>query len=120
MDTDPTIKGSVLRKDMVRFFSFISNLQDGCWIWNGCINPNGYGEFHYNGTNISAHRMSYLIYYGEFPNFALVLHKCDIKRCVNPKHLYLGSYTQNLLDSYDKHPETLGRRWYKNREGVQI
>lgn len=113
MDTDPVINRSVNRKDVNRFFKYVPHIQSGCWLWEGSVMKNGYGEFHYNGSPIYAHRMSYLIYNGEFPDFALVCHTCDNKRCVNPKHLYLGSHSQNLVDRYTRHPET--KYWRKNR-----
>ena len=28
----------------------------------------------------------------------LVLHTCDVPRCVNPKHLFLGTQTENMSD----------------------
>ena len=105
------------RKTKDRFFKFIDRMQAGeCWNWNGSLAKNGYGEFYYNSRPVYAHRFSYELFFGPFPTFALVLHKCDNKRCINPNHLYLGTYTQNLNDSYERHPETKGRRWYKDRE----
>lgn len=119
MDTDPVIKGNIHKLDIDRFFKYVPSIQHGCWEWQGQGMRNGYGEFYYGGGPVYAHRMSFLIYYGDIPSGKLVLHTCDNKRCVNPKHLYPGTHSQNLMDSYTRHPETRGRRWY-NRERRNI
>lgn len=38
-------------------------------------------------------------YKGPIPERCLVLHKCDMRVCVNPDHLYLGNHHQNSIDS---------------------
>ena len=32
-----------------------------------------------------------------------VLHKCDNRKCCNPDHFFLGSFSDNQLDAYKKH-----------------
>lgn len=75
-----------------------------CWIWQRTINfRNGYGVFSLNKKTIMAHRSSFQIFGGELTKEKpLVCHKCDIKICVNPEHLYAGSYADNLTDSYNR------------------
>jgi len=108
------------KKTKDRFFKYIDKIQAGeCWNWTGHIMSNGYGEFWYDHKPHTTHTFAYKMFFGEYPNFALVLHKCDNKQCVNPNHLYLGSHSQNLIDSYTRHPETKGRRWYADREAIQ-
>lgn len=51
-----------------------------------------------------AHRTSYSLTYGQIPKTnhegrkIVVRHLCDNKRCVNPKHLALGTHSYNQLD----------------------
>ena len=92
--------------DKDRFWKLVNSRQGGqCWIWDGSLRPSGYGQFHYNNTNHYAHRIVWEMYCGSIPADMLVLHKCDIKRCVNPDHLYLGTHSDNLRDRYERFPE---------------
>lgn len=43
-----------------------------------------------------------------------VLHKCDNRKCCNPKHLFLGSMRANLLDAYAKGRKTQPRSAHVN------
>jgi len=76
----------------------------GCWLWLGGINGNGYGSF-WNGNNPhqqQAHCASWEIYKGHIPEGLYVCHHCDIRSCVNPIHLFLGTQKDNMQDSSKK------------------
>jgi hypothetical protein len=73
----------------------------GCWLWpNEAMN--GYGKLGYRGSWIRAHRASWIAFNGDIPGGLLVLHKCDVKTCVNPDHLFLGTGRDNMLDLVNK------------------
>jgi len=73
-------------------------IQEGCWEWIGAYGTSGYGHIIWNRRFIDAHRMSYILANGTIPFNLLVLHKCNNKRCVNPEHLKLGTYHDNMID----------------------
>ena len=74
---------------------------DSCWNWTAGSRGNGYGAFRYQGKVIDARRFVWFLIYGKFAE-KLVCHSCDNKRCVNPAHLFEGSYSDNLKDAIVK------------------
>ena len=82
--------------------SYDSIPYDGCWIWNKHLASNGYGRMRYNGKMQQAHRVMYEVKKGPIPKGMNVLHKCDVKDCINPDHLFLGTQKDNMKDMYDK------------------
>ena len=51
-----------------------------------------------DGRTVRVHRFSYEMYKGPIPKGMLVCHKCDVRNCVNPEHLWLGTYSDNNKD----------------------
>ena len=81
-----------------------------CWLWTGYTHKNGYGGIRVKQKQIKAHRYSYMLYKGPIPDGFLVLHSCDVKNCVNPRHLRLGTQSENIKEMYQK-----GRAYWQKR-----
>jgi hypothetical protein len=95
---------------VTRFWLKVDRRGDNeCWLWTASTTGNGYGQFsptcHPPKTGY-AHRFSYELHYGPIPAGMLVCHTCDNPRCVNPKHLFLGTHQDNATDMKQK-----GRHW---------
>lgn len=85
--------------DKSRFWSKVNkNTDNGCWLWSGKLNFSGYGTFQYQKLSMPAHRLSYFLEYGKFDYNNPICHKCNNRGCVNPGHLYVGSYQDNARD----------------------
>lgn len=86
-----------------RIMKFISVKEnDECWEFNGCRNPDGYGQIGVNGKSDRAHRVMFRIHKGEIPENMVVMHTCDNPPCCNPNHLKLGTQQDNILDMVAK------------------
>jgi HNH endonuclease len=96
-----------------RFWSKVRKGPD-CWLWFGSCDPRGYGRLGkpYGADGVAyipAHRLSWLLHYGPIPEGLGVLHRCDIRECVRPDHLFLGTNAVNMADKVAKGRQARGQ-----------
>jgi hypothetical protein len=74
----------------------------GCWLYTGAKESNGYGylqnPFGDKPKFLTAHRAAWIYANGPIPEGMLVLHRCDVRSCINPEHLFLGTHSENATD----------------------
>jgi hypothetical protein len=70
--------------------------KNGCWIWQGQLNSNGYARLDNNGIKQPAHQVAYRELVGPIPVGMELDHKCRVRACVNPAHLEPVTHTQNM------------------------
>lgn len=87
-----------------RFFEkIVVGGDDECWPWSGAKCAKGYGMFRMETKRlIRSHRYMYMVKNGGIPNKMLVCHKCDNPSCCNPKHLFVGTDSDNMTDMVKK------------------
>ncbi len=97
-----------MKTEIDRFWSHVD--KDGpiareglspCWVWTAWTNHNGYGLFHFGGSSKRVHRISFS-FSNSIPDGMKVLHTCDVRNCVNPEHLFLGTSKDNAQDCIAK------------------
>lgn len=77
--------------------------ESGCWIWTGVLSGStGYGVTSKQYQRLSVHRVSWEMANGPIENGLFVLHRCDVRSCVNPAHLFLGTAKDNFHDAIRK------------------
>ena len=74
----------------------------------GALMISGYGVIGSGGSRelgaplLLTHRASWEVHFGPIPDGLHVCHHCDVKCCVNPAHLFLGTRKDNMRDAYKK------------------
>jgi hypothetical protein len=89
-----------------------------CWIWIAGENGSGYGQFfNTKDRQITSHTYSWKLHNGPIPTGMEVCHRCDVKLCVRPNHLFLGTQADNMHDRDNKGRHSKYTGWFDGING---
>lgn len=95
-----------------------------CWLWQGAITSSGHGCFKFwdakkgRWRTRSAHKYSYIHHNnGMKQPWLHICHKCDVRACVNPEHLYEGTRERNMQDMMER---GRGKRQFEKKEQMAV
>lgn len=90
---------------LARLMTRYTITEDGCWLWGGATNGAGYGILKIGGRAgwiERCHRIAYASLVAPVEPGVCVLHRCDVRACFNPTHLFLGTNADNTRDMIQK------------------
>lgn len=97
---------ALTERDAKRFWSKVRKIEgaDACWVWRGSWRGNGYGAFKADETVFDSHVYSWRLANNGMviPEGKVVMHTCDVRPCVRPDHLVLGTPSDNMMDAREK------------------
>lgn len=94
----PTIGGVAICEMLEKELRYPIKFSGECWLFTGGAKNGFHGSLYYKGAPWQAHRLAFTLVKGPIPEGMKVLHSCDVGRCVNPDHLFLGTQTDNIAD----------------------
>jgi hypothetical protein len=103
----------IRQQDVERFWSYVDRgASDACWPWLRGMNGrrSRYGVFYIGNAKWKSHRLAYEIANGSITNGMVVRHRCDRSECCNPRHLELGTNSENVEDRVRRGRSAIGER----------
>jgi hypothetical protein len=108
----PAEETSSLRARISRKVRIGSEEPDACWLWTGGT-IDGYGSMSIGDKHgVLVHRVVWELTLGPIPDGMCVLHRCDVRNCVRPSHLELGTVADNAVDMAER------RRGHRSKRGL--
>lgn len=115
--TETTLNIEVLNEKLV--YKLLDNIRvdsQGCFLWQkSTFGVGGYAQICIGKTRHPGHRLSYRLFRGPVPDGLFVCHRCNVKRCINPAHLYLGTNQQNILDALADGLMPIGEKHHQSK-----
>lgn len=84
-------------------FASMPEPNSGCLLWLAGTWGGGYGRISVDGVERPAHVVSWEEHHGcSVPEGLDVCHKCDVRPCIEPSHLFVGTPSDNMQDMHRK------------------
>lgn len=99
------------KTDKERADAFWSKVSIGrkaeCWMWTGAKDTTGYGRTYFIDKVTAAHRVAWELTFNKtIPHGLFACHKCDVRPCCNPHHIFIGTNSDNIRDCVAKGLDT--------------
>jgi len=102
----PGISGPV---DPITRIFMKTEITDTCWLWKGRTS-HGHGVFDYKKKPTFVHRFLWETFFGPLKQDECCCHKCDVRNCINPAHIFIGTREDNQRDMKTKGRSARGER----------
>jgi hypothetical protein len=101
MDAPINRRNRPLQDRLLEHIEFDTN--GGCWLWSDLqLDHDGYGILSVRHKPRKAPVWAWMAWRGPIPAGLCVLHTCDVRACINPDHLWLGTQYENDMDRVRK------------------
>ncbi len=77
------------------------NSETGCYEWLGEILPNKYPQIKLNGKVHDVYRLIAALFVRPLKIGDRIIHSCDNKKCINPEHINVVPYEENIIYCWD-------------------
>lgn len=93
-----SLESRLLKRREISTTSFYND--EPCWMWTGALRSKTrlYGTIKVSGFQESVSRMAAMLWLEDYQCDLFVLHHCDNPTCFNPKHLFMGTHSDNMID----------------------
>jgi hypothetical protein len=97
--------------EKIRSKSIVGESDDDCYLFTGALN-NGHGIINIDGKNYRVHKLVQCLEnnFHIMDDTIQVNHKCKNRNCWNPKHTYIGTQLENVLDRQQS-PHAVSGAW---------
>lgn len=106
MSKDQLILTGLTEQQKSRFWARVRKTGPGeCWLWldrHGRARADEYGRVTFGRRWYAMHRVAWLLTNGAIPEGLFACHRCDVRGCCNPSHLFLGDQADNMIDCANK------------------
>lgn len=77
--------------------------EKGCWFIPNEKKKDTYRHRSFHGESVGLHILFAIAFYGYDRDDGVkreICHKCNVKACFNPDHIYIGNRNSNLMDMW--------------------